>query len=103
MNQRYGQKPYSLSRRVRLMERFLKAARQDPAYLQAERRLDRADTSYRKALAALPPESKNAVEAYFRAADSLGDATAAIAFFMGMAEGRKQKHRLHSHPPRGKV
>ena len=103
MDQRYRQKPYSLSQRIRLMEMFLEMAKQDPAYLPAEWRLDRADTYYRKALATLTPEDKNAVESYFRAVDSLADATAAIAFFMGMAVGRRQKRRLRSSLGCGKV
>lgn len=103
MNIKYKRKSVSLSRRIRLMDRFLKIAQQDPVYLPAEWRLNRADTYYRQALKKLTPEDKNAVESYFRAVASLGDATAAIAFFMGMAEGRKQKRRLHSRLPHGKV
>lgn len=85
MERRHKQKSYSLSRRVRLMERFLETARQDPAYLRADRR-------YRQVL--LSPADRKAIENYLRAGDALADATAAIAFFMGQSERRRQKRRL---------
>ena len=87
MERRYKQKSYSLSRRVRLMERFLETARQDPAYLWADRR-------YRQVLGFLSPADRKAIENYLRAGDALADATAAIAFFMGQSERRRQKRRL---------
>ena len=94
MERRYKQKSYSLSRRVWLMERFLETARQDPAYLRADRRLDRADRRYRQVLGFLSPADRKAIENYLRAGDALADATAAIAFFMGQSERRRQKRRL---------
>ena len=71
MERRYKQKSYSLSRRVRLMERFLETARQDPACLRADRRLDQADRRYRQVLGFLSPADRKAIENYLR--DRTGD------------------------------
>ena len=103
MVKRVKQKPYPLSQRVRLMGAFLKNAQQYPDYFLAEKRLNRAEGRWRQVLATLTPEDRKTVETYIRASDLLADATAAIAFFMGMAEGRKQKRWLHSFRRRGKV
>lgn len=102
MNRRYKRDGAPLSRRVRLMGAFLEMARQDPAYLLAEGQLDRAELRYRQVLASLTPADRKALEAHCRALDSLADATAAIAFSMGITEGNRRR-RLKSRLPRGKV
>ena len=81
------------------MERFLETARQDSAYLRADRRLDQADRRYRQVLGFLSPADRKAIENYLRAGDALADTTAAIAFFMGQSERRRQKRRDYWEDP----
>ncbi len=102
MNRRYKRESYPLSQRVQFMDMFLEMARQDSAFLLAERQLDRAEPDYRQVLASLTPAERKALQAHYRAADSLADATAALAFFLGMTQGNRRR-RLQSRRHRGKV